>query len=639
MMEFLFSILIARFYGQNEDIFYLSKRIQIKIEIPNTFINFLEKFQILNLFSIKEIKIDNLAPLIVPDDITCNIEVVANYLQSLKENKIERHDLIFPGITSEYVEKQDYQERNKNKAPTSLKPKKIPSDQCQQLIFEIIRKKIKEPNYYQIMSFINVLAVQLKKLNKSIYISAFNLIDNFKEQTLPVRTFIVKSFIALTSHFTEGAYSDILQSQEKFAEVQYQTYNEKKDLNNAINNLAKDVKDVVSFDKINPSLVFFHEKDSELFSIITNKSKDDNEYQQMLNLKNSQFDYWQKGYQELPNYKEYKQIDFLKELHEILDCKIPVEKDPKTNGKSLEEIAGDYVITADNFVKMVLILIRIRSGIPVIMMGETGCGKTSLIRKLSEMKNNGDKTKMKILNIHAGTNDDDIIKFINEIVTPEAKSIKDKKGLEDTKLWVFLDEINTCKSMGLISELMCKHTCQGVPLLDNIVFIAACNPYRMREKKTEIKQEKIGLDINQAYIEMKQLNEKEIDEIQSNKTNNLVYTVHPLPHSLLNFVFYFGVLKPEDEQNYIKCIIKKVIEKIYYKNKIPVDEKNEDKKIKKLKKLASDMIWEAQQYIREKNDKSAVSLREIRRVNIFYEFFYNYLNSKKSCVIVVIKVD
>ena len=59
------------------------------------------------------------------------------------------------------------------------------------------------------------------------------------------------------------------------------------------------------------------------------------------------------------------------------------------------------------------------------MIGERGCGKTSLIRKLSEMKNDGDKTKMKILNIHAGTNDDDIIKFINENVIPEAKKISE----------------------------------------------------------------------------------------------------------------------------------------------------------------------------------------------------------------------
>ena len=43
------------------------------------------------------------------------------------------------------------------------------------------------------------------------------------------------------------------------------------------------------------------------------------------------------------------------------------------------------------------------------MMGETGFGKTSLIRKLSEMKNNGSNEKVKILNIHEDTNDEDII--------------------------------------------------------------------------------------------------------------------------------------------------------------------------------------------------------------------------------------
>jgi len=40
------------------------------------------------------------------------------------------------------------------------------------------------------------------------------------------------------------------------------------------------------------------------------------------------------------------------------------------------------------------------------------------------------------------------------------------------------------------------------------------------------------------------------------------------------------------------------------------------------------MIIEAQNYLREFNDKSIVSLRDIRRFNIFYEFFYKYLNDK-----------
>ena len=647
MMEVLFSLLITRFYGQNEDIFFLPKNIPIKVEIPNTFINFFEKFPILNLFDIKEIKIANLAPLIVPKSLSCNIEVVANYLKALKENirKINEYDFIFPDITPVDFKEHTFRKeiyakvRRKN---NNIEPELLSNIDCQKLIFDIIKQKIKEPNYYQIISFINVLAVQLKKLNKNIYINAYELINNYKYPICNVRSFIVNSFIKLTSHFTEGAFTDLLQSQDKVSMAKLGIYDENKDLNNAIKNLAREAKDVISFDKIDPSLIFFHEKGGESFSIITNKSKDDKEYKEMLNLKNSQFDYGMVGFTELPNYRKYEQIDFLEELHEILEVKNTVKKSENQKKVSMEEIAGDYVFTPDNFVKMVLILIRIRSGIPVIMMGETGCGKTSLIRKLSELKNEGDKQKMKILNIHAGTNDEDIIKFINETVIPEALSIKEGEAetkkrylknnqfFEDTKLWVFLDEINTCKSMGLISELMCKHTCQGSPLPDNIVFIAACNPYRIREKKSGKKDEKIGLEINQASNQLKQLNQLEIEEIKKKKGGDLVYTVHPLPHSLLNFVFYFGQLKPEDEKNYIKCIIKKAIEKIYYKNKTPKKEKVEDKEIKYLKELACELIWDAQEYIREKNDKSAVSLREIRRVNIFYEFFYNYLNYKKD---------
>ena len=283
----------------------------------------------------------------------------------------------------------------------------------------------------------------------------------------------------------------------------------------------------------------------------------------------------------------------------------------------------------------ILILLRIRSNIPVIMMGETGCGKTSLIRKLSELINNGSSEKMKILNIHAGVNDKDIIEFIEKKVKNEAEELeireniikeeKKKKGLDYTpkKIWVFLDEINTCKSMGLISELMCKHTYQGKSLPSNIVFIAACNPYRQGKENT---MANAGLDINQAKKEMKNLNEKEIEKLKKTKNNSLVYTVNPLPHSLLNFVFDFGTLEEEDEKRYIESIISQPIHKIFNENKGNLGEND----LKKIQKFAKDMIVCAQNYIRSKNDVSSVSLREIRRFNIFYEFFYGYLKNKKE---------
>ena len=67
MMEFLFSIIITKLYGQNEDIFYLPKDIIIKIEIPKGFIDFINKFQILTVFKTRTLTIKDLPQLIVPE--------------------------------------------------------------------------------------------------------------------------------------------------------------------------------------------------------------------------------------------------------------------------------------------------------------------------------------------------------------------------------------------------------------------------------------------------------------------------------------------------------------------------------------------------------------------------------------------
>ena len=40
---------------------------------------------------------------------------------------------------------------------------------------------------------------------------------------------------------------------------------------------------------------------------------------------------------------------------------------------------------------MILLIYRIQANIPVIIMGETGCGKTLLIKKLNQILNNGNE--------------------------------------------------------------------------------------------------------------------------------------------------------------------------------------------------------------------------------------------------------
>jgi midasin (ATPase involved in ribosome maturation) len=48
--------------------------------------------------------------------------------------------------------------------------------------------------------------------------------------------------------------------------------------------------------------------------------------------------------------------------------------------------------------KLVLIYLRIRAKLPIILMGETGVGKTSLINFLSVVID----AEMLVLNVHAG---------------------------------------------------------------------------------------------------------------------------------------------------------------------------------------------------------------------------------------------
>ena len=46
----------------------------------------------------------------------------------------------------------------------------------------------------------------------------------------------------------------------------------------------------------------------------------------------------------------------------------------------LFDVDPSYELTTDNVMKMMAIWMRFKCNIPVVIMGETGCGKTRLIR-------------------------------------------------------------------------------------------------------------------------------------------------------------------------------------------------------------------------------------------------------------------
>ena len=461
MNDFLYFVLFTKLYGQDNNIFYLSKKIRIYLEIPNSFINFFDKYPILSIFPNKKLYRDSLEKLLVPKDICSHIKIVSLYLKLLKEentlpentsrgfkadNKIDKNEIVFPFTPPDIILKDENNyDYNKIVIKAENENKYLTSELCQKLILEELNKTIKKPTYYQITTFINVLASQLIQFNRNYFLSACSILDSGRFYNCCVRSLIVKKFIELTSYFTKGAFTELLNEQEIVQTLMKSKGKEKEKIERA-NKLLEECKhDSISFNNMNNlALVFFHGGDnSNFFSIITNKKTNEQTYIDLLNLKNfqsgkdiiNQIKIKNKDKLKLDcitnlnDYNKFTQKDFLEELKSILDIKNPIEKN-KDNDEmiSLSEITKDYVFTEDNFIKMCLILIRLRADIPVIMMGETGCGKTSLIRKLSEMQNNG-KCLLVIDNIHAGHTNEDIINFIESKVIPDAKALAEKEKI------------------------------------------------------------------------------------------------------------------------------------------------------------------------------------------------------------------
>ena len=137
-----------------------------------------------------------------------------------------------------------------------------------------------------------------------------------------------------------------------------------------------------------------------------------------------------------------KQSDFHEKLIEMCISETKRANEMMANRNLLNRLQ----FTKDNFVKLVLIYFRLKSRQPVIIMGETGVGKTSLVNFLSELMN----AVFLKLYLHAGIEEKDIIKFVKEAI----KKAGDKQH-KNQQIVMFLDEINTNEHInGLLKEII-----------------------------------------------------------------------------------------------------------------------------------------------------------------------------------------
>jgi len=582
--EFLFSFCFTKFYMNNENVLYIPVGLEIYIEIPNSFNNFLDDYPILNYYEIKRIDFQT------KDKLRLDKETSKFFNWMIPEEDIE-----------------------------GRKIKKTPEE----YILENIGTN--RYSYHQINIFIKLFLNQYKADNKKL---------SFSDHGKDVTNQCIENFAKCTQYFTLGIYARFLtgtlEEEEEnnnnnkdknvsneninhietprttYSNIKFDNENEtieiidtiqseKNNSNNSktddkIEKESKGIKEIinVNYEELRKNYIF------QLTKLYKRDIKKEYKIPLIFNYKNK--DYFRELFLSDSKYETFTDEDFLYEIKRFLELENPINKEENSELISLKEIIekDNYVITKDNFKKMMLILYRISANIPIILMGETGCGKTGLIRKLYQLINNGEEMDpdKNILKVDSSINEENLVEKMDKI-NNEAR--KFKEGKKDKELWVLFDEINTCNSLGLINEIFINRSYNGIKIEENIRLIGTCNPYRLKTEKEEMS----GL-------------------IHPFKNKNLAYDVNILPQSLMYYVFNFGSLTSIDEDKYIFSILSNGFKDYNFE--------------KGLINIVKEIISKCHSYLRELYGDSIVSLREIKRFIKLFQNLYIYYKNKDELI-------
>ena len=96
-------------------------------------------------------------------------------------------------------------------------------------------------------------------------------------------------------------------------------------------------------------------------------------------------------------------------------------------------------------------------------------------------------------------------------------------------LIVFFDEINTNENVsGILKEILIDRRLEGCKITDKIRFVAACNPYKLKDASDQCITGGIRLQMLQEDINYR-----------------LVYRVQPFPIAYFNYIHNYNTLEPQ----------------------------------------------------------------------------------------------
>ena len=601
--EILFSLVVLRSLHFGKDVIEVPEHAYIVFEIESSYFdNIREEIEILNYLPCENIREMNFKKL---DYHLPEIQFVCHYLNGIADQSLGRRDILEDDNSHQLLDRE----------------------QClNALIPKFLNGRNKDyATYTQLNIYVNMLYYLFKSFSESGFFSygilaqeenqhEINAVFMKTEDIVRMRLGLVEGLIIAADQFTSKSVEGVRNCQNQ--SMTKQKEEAKQDANVLLNEA------IVSWEQTRPFTVTFTADNFPIFvyksvNDIPEAVKQSYEHQIQALIASGQDKDDVKNV--LRDYSRYTQEQLFIELASLTTklnnrnicpkcfkkyftttlkcegCNVGVIERLHFNDsrdfilRIAQESAKDYALTPDNFIKMLLIFMRSRQKVPIIIMGETGCGKTSLIRVLCTRVLDD---VLEVFSIHAGVTNNIIIETMNTWIM-DAEILR----AEDKKLWVFFDEFNTTASIGLIKEIMCERTLQGKLLPDNMIFLGACNPRRLKTRQS-IFDEDVGIRNNKVS--------------QLNQNYGLLYTVHPLPETMIEFVWDYGHLDANTERKYIEVMFIEL-------------HLNEA-----LKEMTLNLVCTAQQQFRRFEDASSVSLRDVVRYKIILKWFIKSFRVRRT---------
>ena len=296
-----------------------------------------------------------------------------------------------------------------------------------------------------------------------------------------------------------------------------------------------------------------------------------------------------------------------------------------------------YSLSLHNIQLIIQMIYRLNSGVPFLLIGETGSGKTYSVDFLAEIY--GDHSILKKFVVDGGTTEKNIHDYINNSIL-QFQTIRKQNQF----LILFFDEVNTTSCQWFLKSIIIDRYIDNIPIPDFVKFICTANPVRFCPPSFQTRLK--SLDQGNSTID-------------SNKID-LVYKVNKIPLSMYIYFFpadpprnFIGEINGIDNYSEFELMISKVFkvslsvptqnnllpgehfcnlsfysqsfDQEFYQSNFP-DISQAKYKIETL--ISNILVYAYRLMIDEKNgffkDPSIISIREAEHCSRLMRFFYKF---------------